>query len=420
MKLRVEGLSDLDPLSVPLPVGTEVSTRVERMLGERRVPHGAVGRVTAVQGSEIHVEIVGVGALTYAREDLIPRKVGQLRFAHRREAAWSALRPHVVIETVVGSHAWGLADATSDTDVRGVFVLPFSWTTGLAEPPLDLVSADGSATYWEAGKAIRQALRADPNTLEMLFLPTARAHDPMGEWILAARDAFVSAEIYGTFGRYALSQLKRLRQSLRLAEHRHLVLEWLRKDHAQSLDQLADRLARATAIEAATPEDAHLRAKDYIKQLYGSLFDQGLLESRDYQGLITFAHGGAPEAAYELGLPRTLRPKNAYNLLRLIVTATGWLETGQPTFEMQGSLRDELWAIKRGQVPLEDVLARAEELAARLETARQQTALPANADVTLADALLRRVREEAARRWLTRAPGPFGADAPPFPEVTWE
>jgi hypothetical protein len=416
MKLRVEGLSGVDPLAVPLPVGTEVTTRVDRTLGARRVPGGAVGRVTAVQGDEIQVEIVGVGALVYAREDVTPRKAGQLRFAHRREAAWSALRPHVVLETVVGSHAWGLADARSDTDVRGVFVLPFSWTIGLAEPPLDLVSTDGSATYWEVGKVIRQALRADPNTLETLFLPAATPRDPMGAWILEARDAFVSAEIYGTFGRYALSQLKRLRQSLRLAEHRHLVLEWLRADRTLGLDALAERLARATGIEAATPEDAHLRAKEYVKQLYGSLYDQGLLESRDYQGLVS----SACTSAHAFELPRTLRPKNAYNLLRLIVTATIWLETGQPRFEMEGALRDELWAIKRGEVPLEEVLARAEELAARLETARQHTALPPRADAARADALLRRVREEAARRWLAGGSGPFAADAPPFPEATWE
>ena len=44
-----------------------------------------------------------------------------------------------------------------------------------------LVSADGSATYWAAGKAIRQALRADPNTLEMLFLPSATPQDPIGD-----------------------------------------------------------------------------------------------------------------------------------------------------------------------------------------------------------------------------------------------
>jgi hypothetical protein len=426
MKLRIEGLSAVDPLAVPLPVGTEVITRVDRTLEgrtdagadarARRVPSGAIGRVTAVLDDEVRVEIVGVGSLVYAREDVTPRKPGQLRFAHRREAAWSALRPCVVLETVVGSHAWGLADAGSDTDVRGVFVLPFSWTIGLAEPPLDLVSADGSTTYWELGKVVRQALRADPNTLETLFLPAATPRDAMGEWLLAAREAFVSAEIYGTFGRYALSQLKRLRQSLRLAEHRHLVLEWLREDPGQSLDQLASRLARETGLEASAPEDAHLRAKEYVKQLYGSLYDQGLLASRDYQGLMAFA----ATSAHEFELPRTLRPKNAYNLLRLIATATTWLETGRAELEMRGALREELWAIKRGEVPLEDVLARAEDLAVRLETARQHTALPARADAAAADALLRRVREEAARRWFAGGPGPFGADAPPYPEAAWE
>src|SRR5206468_12184673 len=56
------------------------------------------------------------------------RKVGQVRFARRREAVWSALRPCSVLETTVGSHAWGLADEASDTDVRGLFALPFPWT----------------------------------------------------------------------------------------------------------------------------------------------------------------------------------------------------------------------------------------------------------------------------------------------------
>ena len=40
----------------------------------------------------------------------------------------------------------------------------------------------------------------------------ARVLDPMGRWILDERSAFVSQLIYGTFGRYALSQLKKLSQ----------------------------------------------------------------------------------------------------------------------------------------------------------------------------------------------------------------
>ena len=143
MDLRIKGLSHLDPLTVPLPNGTEVVTRVDRLLGERRIPEGAVGRVVAQHGGEFDVQIVGIGVARYSRDELVPRKVGQVRFARRREAVWSALRPCSVLETTVGSHAWGLADEASDTDVRGLFALPFSWTVGLAEPPLDLVSADG-------------------------------------------------------------------------------------------------------------------------------------------------------------------------------------------------------------------------------------------------------------------------------------
>ena len=42
-----KGLAPIDPLAVPLPHGTEVTTRVERLAGDRRIPQGVVGRVVA-------------------------------------------------------------------------------------------------------------------------------------------------------------------------------------------------------------------------------------------------------------------------------------------------------------------------------------------------------------------------------------
>jgi hypothetical protein len=274
MDLRLRNLEQLDARAVPLPHGTEVVTRVDRIVGERRVPQGSVGRVTKVDGDDVDVTVVGVGVLRYAWSDLSPRRVGQVLFAHRRANAWEALLPCVVLDTTVGSRAWGLADEDSDEDHRGVFALPFAWTQGLVAPPEDLVSADGSATYWAAGKAIRQALRADPNTLEMLFLP-AKPRDVIGEWLLAERDAFVSVEIYGTFGRYALGQLRRLEQGLRLAEHRAVILEWLRADPSLTLDAVAAKLAGASTRAAPSEADGVHQAKQYVKQLYRSLADQG-------------------------------------------------------------------------------------------------------------------------------------------------
>ncbi|MCC7384271.1 MAG: nucleotidyltransferase domain-containing protein [Deltaproteobacteria bacterium] len=406
-------LAALDPREVPLPNGTEVTTRVDRALGDRRVPQGAVGRVLSSDGLHVEVRIVGVGPVSYTRDELLPRKIGQARFAARRAASWAALAPCVVIEATVGSRAWGLSDEGSDVDRRGVFALPFPWSVGLAKAPSDLVSADASTTYWEVRKAIEQALRADPNTLEMLFVGSAVAKDEIGERILAARSAFVSREIYGSFGRYALSQLGKLTQSLRLAEHRTMVLEWLRADPDLTLDATAVRLARACIRDRPSEKDAILRAKEYIKQLYRSLYDQGLIRERAFPALAELA--GTEVARFEL--PRELRPKNAYNLLRLIHTAIDWLETGEPHLETEGALRSRLLAIKRGEVPLADVLAEAEAMTPALERARQITRLPPQPSYAVADALLRSIATELARRHLAAEPGPFGRDAPPPPAV---
>lgn len=415
MDLRLQQLAHLDPQAVPLPHGTEVTTRVDRVVGERTVPQGAVGRVVKVAGDEVDVLVVGVGTVRFARRELTPRKVGQAQFAQRREVAWSALRGCVVLETVVGSRAWGLSDEGSDTDLRGIFALPLPWSAGLIEGPADLVSADGSATYWRADKAVRQAMRADPNTLEMLFVPGARALDPIGEWLLGARDALVSAEIHGSFGRYALSQLKRLEQSQRLAAHRDAVLGWLRVDPTLSLDAVSARLAGAFPRATPTEADALHQSKQYVKQLCRSLHDQGLVASNELSAVARFAHDD-PAA---LELPRELRPKNAYNLLRLIVTATEWLRTGAPEFEASGEFRARLMAIKQGRVPLDEVLAEAESLAPALEEARRGTRLRPHPDAGVADALLRRIGHEVARRAVLGEEGPWGSEAPPPPEVVW-
>ncbi len=412
MALRLGGLADVDPMAVPLPAGTEVTTRVDRVVGGELRPQGATGRVAAIDGDRVEVQFLDGKRATYLRAEVTPRKLGVTRYAHRRAAAWDALRPCVVIDTLVGSRAWGLSDERSDEDRRGVFVLPLPWTTGLVDPPLDLVSVDGSQTYWEIGKAIRQALRADPNTLEMLCADPELA-DPMGEELVAMRAGFLSQEIYGSFGRYALSQLDRLEHNQRLAEHRTVIIGWLQDDPDLDLDVAAARLAEAARIAAPTPGDAVARAKDYIKQLYRSLYDQGLIAANDWASL-------RQAAKAELELPRDLRPKNAYNLIRLLDLAIRWLRGEPPNVRVSDELRPTLLAIKRGEVPMADVMTLARELTPRLEGARQASPLPRHPDVARAERALRAVRAEAARRYVMGAPGPWGTEAPAPPEARFD
>lgn len=412
MALRLGGLADLDPTTVPLPPGTEVVTRVDREVDGELRPQGATGRVSKLDGDRVEVTFVDGKHATYLRGEVTPRKLGVARYAQRRAAAWDQLRPCVVIDTLVGSRAWGVADEGSDEDRRGVFVLPMPWTTGLVDPPQDLVSVEGSETYWEIGKAIRQALRADPNTLEMLFASPVLV-DPIGEPLVAMRDGFLSQEIYGAFGRYALSQLDRLEHNQRLAEHRVTVIEWLRDDPSLELDAAAERLADSARVEAPSRGDAVRRARDYIKQLYRSMYDQGLIAANDWASL-------RAAATRELDLPRDLRPKNAYNLIRLLDLAIRWLGGETPDVRVSDALRPTLLAIKRGEVPTADVLGIARELTPKLEAARQSSPLPRHGDVARADRVLRAARHEAARRSIEAAPGPWGADAPAPPEAHYD
>ena len=415
MALRLGGLGDVDPLAVPLPVGTEVTTRVDRAVGDRVIVQGAVGRVVARDGDRAEVELVAGGRAWFLRDELVPRKLGVVRYARRRDVAWEALAGCTVVDSLVGSRAWGVEDEGSDEDHRGVFVLPTPWTTGLVDPVLDLASADGSTIRWEVGKAIRQALRADPNTLETLFTAPV-ALDEMGQWLIDVRDAFVSTEIYGSFGRYALSQLERLEHNQRLADHRAQVLDWLRAEPELDLDATARRLADAAAVAGPDRAAAERRARDYVKQLYRSMYDQGLLASADWAALVAFAG----ERGHDFEAPRDLRPKNAYNLIRLLDAAIRWLSTGRAELRVDPALQPALRAIKRGEVAMSEVVARAKEMTPELEAARARSPLPRHADLGRIEPVLRRIRDEAARRWLARAPGPWGADAPPPPEATFE
>ncbi|CAN5874397.1 hypothetical protein BH11MYX3_BH11MYX3_07400 [soil metagenome] len=414
MALRLGGLADLDPSAVPLPVGTEVTTRVDRIVeGELRT-QGASARVTAIDGEHVDVVFLDAKKARYLRDEVMPRKLGVARYALRRAVAWEQLRPCTVLDTVVGSRAWGVSDESSDEDRRGVFVLPMPWTTGLVDPPLDLASVDGSPSYWEIGKAVRQALRADPNTLEMLFAATSESVvDPMGAERFAIRGSFVSQEIYGSFGRYALSQLDRLEHNQRLAEHRTTVIGWLRDDPSLELGAAADRLADSARIMAPTRADAVTRARDYIKQLYRSMYDQGAIAANDWASL-------RAAAGTQLELPRDLRPKNAYNLIRLLDTAIRWLGGEPPDVRVSEALRPTLLAIKRGELPMLEVMALARELTPRLEAARATSPLPRHPQVTAADRVLRAARDEAARRWIGGAAGPWGAEAPVPPEARFD
>lgn len=117
-------------------------------------------------------------------------------------------RDLIVLECLSGSRAYGLDTAQSDTDIKGVFILPRELYYGFED--IDQVSSEkNDISYYELRKYLQLLARNNPSTIELLFAPpdTILKRDPLME--LIDPDLVVSRLSRDSFAGYALSQVKR-------------------------------------------------------------------------------------------------------------------------------------------------------------------------------------------------------------------
>lgn len=118
-----------------------------------------------------------------------------------------------ILQGVVGSQAYGLANADSDYDRKGVYVSPPFALLSLDPPRDTVVQTDPDYEFHEVGKFCRLALKCNPTVLEQLFLEDYEILTPEGRILIHNRSAFLSARcVRGAFGGYAMDQIKRLQR----------------------------------------------------------------------------------------------------------------------------------------------------------------------------------------------------------------
>ncbi len=122
---------------------------------------------------------------------------------------------YVGYRCIVGSQAYGLAHDDSDVDRRGFYLPPADWHWSLAGVPEQLSREESQECYWELGKFIALALKANPNILECLYTPLVEFATPLAEQLLSMRSAFVSRMVYQTYNGYAMSQFTKMHHHLR-------------------------------------------------------------------------------------------------------------------------------------------------------------------------------------------------------------
>ena len=130
-------------------------------------------------------------------------------------AARTDLYERVIYRCVIGSQAYGLADAESDVDRRGIYLPAADAHWSLYGVPEQLENDATQEAYWELQKFLVLALKANPNILECLYTPQVEKATPLAEELLAMKSIFLSRVVYQTFNGYVLSQFKKMQADIR-------------------------------------------------------------------------------------------------------------------------------------------------------------------------------------------------------------
>jgi hypothetical protein len=129
--------------------------------------------------------------------------------------AHADLYQRVIYRCVIGSQAYGLAEAESDVDRRGIYLAPADLHWSLYGVPEQLENDETQEAYWELQKFLVLALKANPNVLECLYTPLAEKATPLAEELLAMKAIFLSRMVYQTYNGYVMSQFKKMQADIR-------------------------------------------------------------------------------------------------------------------------------------------------------------------------------------------------------------
>ena len=114
----------------------------------------------------------------------------------------------IILECISGSRAYGLNTPTSDTDIKGVFLLPKKDFYGLEYTP-QVSDATNDVVYYELGRYMELLAVNNPNILELLNTPEESVlymHPFLKE---IKTELIISKLCKNTFGKFAMAQVKK-------------------------------------------------------------------------------------------------------------------------------------------------------------------------------------------------------------------
>lgn len=286
------------------------------------------------------------------------------------------------------------------------------------------------AVIYDVAKLLELAAAANPNALEILFADERDwlVATPRWQRLHAARRRFLTRKVQATFHGYAMAQLARIRTHrawlLSPPERRPVRADFglpdeatLSRDDQNRIEQAIAEVTRGFGVDdVEMPKAARIAVEERMRAFCKATLGPEVEPEEGARAAATRALGLPREVVDALAAERRYRgalrrweayerwraernparaelerrfgydTKHAMHLVRLMTMGVEALATGDLAVRRADAA--ELLAIRDGALSYDALIARAEELEARMGAAAKTTSLPADVDPAFVDALL--------------------------------
>ena len=336
----------------------------------------------------------------------------------------------IILECISGSKAYGLDTPTSDTDIKGVFILPKKEYYGLNYIE-QINNETNDESFYELGRFMELLSYNNPNILELLNTPESAIiykHPFLDE---IETDKIISKLCRDTFGKFAYSQIKKAKGLKKkivnpVNKERKSVLDFCFVNYQQG----AIPILKFLEIKNWNQENCGLVNIPHMKDVYGLYYSEaedfkGIIRNEisnevclssipkglEQQGLLFFNRDGYSSYCKEyreywdwVNKRNEERYKNteshgknydAKNMMHVFRLLEMVCEIGrEQKINVKRPNRDFLLTIKSGKYEYEELLKMSERLQVEMEISFENSSLPDKPDREYINELTFKLREK--------------------------
>jgi len=344
---------------------------------------------------------------------------------------------NVLLEVLSGSHAYGTATPTSDKDTRGVFILPLDAILGMDYRD-QINDEKNDIVYYEIRRFLELTASNNPTILELLNAPAdcVLIKHPLFDEFIKHKEKFITKICRNSFGGYAKQQIvkaKGLNKKQNWEDEkieRKTVLDFCYVPYKQGSMPLKEFLKANDWVQ----EDCGLVAIPHMREMYSLYYDRtrgnlkfrGVVQNEEKSNEVCLSSVpklSMPDTqmcfnkdgytshcvdynSYQIWLKernvqryvdvkahgQKIDGKNMLHCRRLLEMAREIAEGKGINVRRQNA--QELLAIRRGEVPLQELIDWAEKEIIEVDRLFRESTLPDEVDPIFVNQLLVDIRKK--------------------------